>query len=189
MTQTTYIGIDPGNTGSIVFLNRDGTPIHVQDMPLRVVSKTATVKQNVSPAALTAVMRAWLRPGVPVVCGLEQVSSSPQQGVATAFAFGRNLGTIEGVLGAFPSPIDAHMVTPQAWKWHQVHIDVHMVTPQAWKWHHGLQGTKKDAAIDKARELFPEFCAKSITLKKHIGRADALLIASYIFNITTEAAV
>ena len=172
MTHTTYIGIDPGNTGAIVFLNRDGTPIHVQDMPLRVVSKTATVKQNVSPAALTAVMRAWLRPGVPVVCGLEQVSSSPQQGVATAFAFGRNLGTIEGVLGAFPAP-----------------IDVHMVTPQAWKWHHGLQGTKKDSAIDKARELFPEFCAKSITLKKHIGRADALLIASYIFNITTEAAV
>ena len=53
-----------------------------------------------------------------------------------------------------------------------------LVTPQAWK-KEMMQGMgDKDAARIRAQELFPH-CVDSLSRKKDIGRADALLIAEY----------
>jgi hypothetical protein len=80
----------------------------------------------------------------------------PNQGVASTFQFGRAVGVITAVCELSRYPL-------------------HLVRPQAWKKHYHLSSDKGEA-LDMARMLWPE---AKLTLKKHIGRAEALLIAEY----------
>lgn len=81
----------------------------------------------------------------------------PGQGVTSMFNFGQGYGVIKGVLAGIGVPYkDA--------------------TPQKWKKACGLIGSDKDAARLLAIELFPD---AELHLKKHGGRADALLIAKF----------
>jgi hypothetical protein len=85
---------------------------------------------------------------------IEQVSSSPQMGVVSAFSFGRGYGNLEMALTAAGIPFER-------------------VRPQVWQKAMGCM-TKGDKNISKAKaqELFPD--------KKIIhATADALLIALY----------
>jgi len=85
---------------------------------------------------------------------IEQVSSSPQMGVVSAFSFGRGYGNLEMALTAAGIPFER-------------------VRPQVWQKAMGCM-TKGDKNISKQRsqELFPD--------KKVIhATADALLIALY----------
>ena len=49
---------------------------------------------------------------------------------------------------------------------------------QRWKKYFGLVKTDKEASRQKALELFPA-AARFLSLKKHHGRAEAILIAHY----------
>jgi crossover junction endodeoxyribonuclease RuvC len=51
-----------------------------------------------------------------------------------------------------------------------------LVTPGVWKRHAGLIGKEKDASRELAARLYPQ---ATLNLKKHHGRADALLLARY----------
>jgi len=85
---------------------------------------------------------------------IEQVSSSPQMGVVSAFSFGRGYGNLEMALTA-------------------AGISFERVRPQVWQKALGCM-TKGDKNVSKrkAQELFPD---RKIT---H-ATADALLIAYY----------
>ena len=82
----------------------------------------------------------------------------PGQGVSSMFAFGRNVGTIEGIMAGLVWPVC--YVTPQAW---QKAVSVR-------------QG--KDGSRLRAIELFPSY-AQLFARKKDDGRSDAALIAWY----------
>jgi crossover junction endodeoxyribonuclease RuvC len=93
------------------------------------------------------------------LAALEQVGAMPKQGVSSMFKFGANFGWWQGALDALKLPYV-------------------LVRPQTWQ--KGLVPKKKDKA-DKpsllvARRMFPQV---DLSLKKHDGRADALLIADW----------
>ncbi len=92
-----------------------------------------------------------------VIVAVERVHSMPRQGVATTFAFGAAYGCAL-TLG--------NMFEDQAV----------LVTPNQWKRFYGLDADKnKSSAL--ARDMWP---TAPIKLKKHNGRAEALLIANYL---------
>ena len=88
---------------------------------------------------------------------LERVHSMPRQGVATTFAFGAAYGCALALGNMFDEPAV-------------------LVTPNQWKKFYGLDADKnKSSAL--ARDMWP---TAPIKLKKHNGRAEALLIANYL---------
>lgn len=120
------------------------------------VADVPTVSKRVNAAALARLLRDW----GPDCAAVELVGSFPGQGIASAFNFGHGAGTIIGVLGALEIPISFYV-------------------PSVWKKHYGLVGKRDDpdAGRQRAIELFPTVAG--LDLKKHHGRADALLIANF----------
>ena len=94
---------------------------------------------------------------------IEKVGAMPGQGVTSMFTFGAAYGVAIGVAGGAGVPIA-------------------FVTPAKWKGHFRLSGKPKDAARELAIRLYPE-AASQLTLKKHHGRADALLLARYALDM------
>lgn len=85
---------------------------------------------------------------------MEQVSSSPQMGVVSAFSFGNGYGHLEMALTAAGIPFER-------------------VRPQAWQKAMGCMSKgDKNVTKRKAQELHPQ-------LKVTHATADALLIATY----------
>jgi crossover junction endodeoxyribonuclease RuvC len=89
---------------------------------------------------------------------LERAQAMPGQGVSSMFAYGRHFGTIEGVLYSLGMP----------------HT---LVSPAAWKRRAGVTADKR-ATIARAIQVCPA-AAPYLTLAKHHGRAEALLISIY----------
>ena len=144
----TVIGIDPGKNGAIAWI-ANGKPC-VEKMPETLQDLWELIDtlslQLVSPhyQVVTGSIKAYI----------EQVSSSPQMGVKSAFTFGNGFGHLEMALTAAGIPFER-------------------VRPQAWQKTMGCM-SKGDKNVTKARaqELFP-------SLKITHSTADALLIASY----------
>ena len=150
------LGIDPGITGAISIFN-DGHFRCVHDMPVMQMGKT----RQINSAALAGIVidESKLKSDSPndVVAYLEKVNAMPGQGVTSMFNFGMGYGAIQGVLAAH-------------------HIPYKLVTPQKWKKYYNLTGKDKDCARTLAIQQFPK---AELNLKKHIGRADAILIGQY----------
>ena len=151
------IGVDPGVSGAIAWLDTQQCPaaLRVSDMPVvRVRGKT-----EISRADLVNFLTLTLTPpdtGAPWQAAVEQVSARPGQGVSSMFNFGKSYGTILGVLAALRVPTT--LITPQRWR------GLVQVSPG------------KDGSRARAAELFP---AQSdlFSRRKDDGRADAALIA------------
>jgi crossover junction endodeoxyribonuclease RuvC len=157
MTNRITLGIDPGQTGAIAIL-ADGTPSGFIDMP---VMDRRAGGHEINALDLAARLRGVLQrhPGAFVVAILEAVSAMPKQGVTSGFRFGESFGVVKGVLAALG-------------------IGYVLVPPQMWKKHLRLTGCDKDAARTLVIQRFPE-AAPSMTRKKDVGRADALLLAHW----------
>lgn len=146
------IGIDPGLSGAIAFMQDNFDLVAVHDMPTMALSKG---KNQVNAAALVKIINtqsSWS-----LTAYLEQVSAMPGQGVCSMFSFGTSYGVVQGVLAA-------------------LNIPVVLVRPQAWKTKAGLKGTDKDMSRTLAQRLYP---SAELSRKKDIGRADAILIARF----------
>jgi len=136
----TTIGIDPGKNGAIAWIT-DGKPC-VEKMPETcqdLLELLNSIAFNVN----------WY-----IKAYIEQVHSSPQMGVVSAFTFGQGFGHIEMALTAACIPFER-------------------VRPQQWQKSMGCM-TKGDKNVSKAKaqELFP-------AMKVTHATADALLIATY----------
>jgi crossover junction endodeoxyribonuclease RuvC len=153
--QDMRFGIDPGNTGAIALLDDDGGLIWVEDMPLMANGK----KQQVNASALTEILLDWdlIVDVNNTTAYVEKVGAMPGQGVSSMFNFGMGYGVIQGVLAATGIPY-------------------YLVTPQKWKKAANLIGKEKDNARTLAQQLYPQ---ASLSRKKDIGRADAILIARF----------
>ena len=133
------IGIDPGTSGGIAWIS-DGKPC-VEKMP-------ETLQD------LWELICDIKADGDHFVAYLEQVHSSPQMGVKSAFTFGNGFGRLEMALTAAGIPFER-------------------VRPQVWQKSLGCM-TKGDKNVSKrkAQELFPQ-------LKITHATADALLLAEF----------
>lgn len=153
-----WIGIDPGFGGAVAAILEDGGVI-VHDAP---VVEVAEGRRDYDVRAMSHILHdvAGDRAGevARVLCVLEKVHSLPREGVHSAFVFGRGVGLWEGMLAEYGIPYEP--VTPQRWK--KALMD-------------GMP-KEKQASILRAKQLFPR---AELTLRKHHGRADALLLAEY----------
>jgi Holliday junction resolvasome RuvABC endonuclease subunit len=96
------------------------------------------------------------QPGDSNVICIEVVGVRPGQGIASSGRFMRAAGAIEAVSSLYADHIE-------------------YVLPQQWKKAMGLT-QDKEKSLQMGRELFPK---AALNLKKHHGRAEALLIAEY----------
>ena len=141
---STIIGIDPGANGAIAWIT-NGKPC-VEKMPDTLQDLWelfGSITHSLMPVD-ERYFKAYI----------EQISSSPQMGVVSAFTFGRGYGNLEMALTAAGIPFER-------------------VRPQVWQKALGCM-TKGDKSVTKrkAQELFP-------SLKVTNATADALLIAEY----------
>jgi Holliday junction resolvasome RuvABC endonuclease subunit len=146
------IGIDPGKNGAIAWIT-DGKPC-VEKMPdtlqdlWELIGGICGLTSN--------------HGYTPCKAYIEQVSSSPQMGVTSAFTFGNGFGHLEMALTAAGIPFER-------------------IRPQVWQKTLGcMTGGDKNVSKRRAQELFP-------TMKVTHATADALLIAEYGRRTTNQS--
>jgi hypothetical protein len=94
-----YIGIDPGKSGSIAFINRETAWTIPNDSTHRDLFEAITDAQRIAPVGLAII---------------ERVSASPQMGTVSAFSFGQSYGSLEMLLTCAGVPFER--ITPVAWQ-------------------------------------------------------------------------
>lgn len=152
------LGIDPGLTGALAVLDDQGTVAGIWDTPTLETRSGAKKRREYD----LAQMRRLLAPfSADSLCALELVGPMPKQGVVSMWRMGFGVGVWEGLLAALKIPVER--VSPQRWK--SVMLD-------------GLP-KGKDAPLYRAKSLWPDQTDK-LSLKKHHGRAEALLIAEWM---------
>ena len=152
------IGIDPGISGSICFL-QDGKILDVIEMPTMTEGKKNKKQVNGSQIynEICKITKDIEKQEIRVV--IEQVSAMPGQGVTSMFNFGQSFGILKGISSAMQLP-------------------VYFVRPAKWKKYFNLLNSEKDASRTRAIEIFPYFSSQ-LSKKKDSNKADAILIASF----------
>ena len=163
-----YIGIDPGSHGYIAIVTEEGECINslaIEDSTEQEIAQFLYAVKAARPACS---------------CAMEDVHSMPGQGVATTFAFGRNVGFLHGLLVAFKIPYT--LVTPRKWQKEMWIAADHVETTIKDK-----KGAPKrivlpkPTSINAATRLFPSVDLRKSERSKnpHDGKCDSLLIALY----------
>ena len=139
------IGIDPGISGSICFLE-DGIIKDVLEMPTMTEGKKNKKQVNGSQIfnEISSQIKTYEKKDIKVV--IEQVSAMPGQGVTSMFNFGQSFGILKGICSAMQLPI-------------------YFVRPAKWKKYFNLINSEKDASRTRAIEIFPYF-SSNLSKKK-----------------------
>lgn len=162
-----YVGIDPGVSGAIAWINEDGTRYGVKDAPVVKVQTSRKLKSGKHKmksmydyrgmADLLSAMKEYDQVHVIIE---ESIAMPGQSSSTTAQAFYGN-GLWTGMIAAFGYA----MTRTRSSTWKRVMLkDL-------------PGGGDKDYSLLRARELFPK---AELHLKKHDGRAEALLMAEYL---------
>ena len=155
------IGIDPGISGSICFLD-NGKILDVIEMPIMTDGKKNKKQVNGSQVynEISNRIKNIDKKDIKVI--IEQVSAMPGQGVTSMFNFGQSFGILKGICSA-------------------MQLSMYFIRPAKWKKYFNLINSHKDASRSKAIEIFPYF-SSNLSKKKDINKADAILIASYYYE-------
>lgn len=149
---TTYVGIDPGLSGAIAFLR--GDKYTVVDIPI-IQKGSGFIKNEINAKGLHDILKKNI--DSQPIAALERVNAMPGQGSASVFSLGDSFGVCRAILAC-------------------AHVPMFYITPVEWKKHYKLTRDKEEARA-LAVKMFPD---AELHLKKHIDRAEALLIANYI---------
>ena len=150
----TIIGIDVGLDGAVAVLPEG----RVFDTPTVTVASGKRVRRKYLPQEMMRLLLPYASDGTLSI--VEDVHAMPRQGSASTFSLGTGWGLWIGILAGLGIPYD--LVSPARWKREMMD---------------GM-GKEKDAARLRAMQLFPAL-SEQLALKKHHGRAEALLIAEY----------
>ena len=155
------IGIDPGISGSICFLD-NGKILDVIEMPIMTDGKKNKKQVNGSQVynEISKRIKQFEKNQIRVV--IEHVSAMPGQGVTSMFNFGQSFGILKGICTAMQLPM-------------------YFVRPAKWKKYFNLLNSEKDASRTRAIEIFPYFSSQ-LSRKKDSNKADAILIASFYYE-------
>ena len=155
------IGIDPGISGSICFL-QNGRIIDVIEMPTMTEGKKNKKQVNGSQIFNEILDRIKKLDINDIRVVIEQVSAMPGQGVTSMFNFGQSFGILKGICSAMQLPM-------------------YFVRPAKWKKYFNLINSEKDASRTRVIEIFPYFSSQ-LSKKKDSNKADAILIASFYYE-------
>ena len=159
------IGIDPGISGSICFLD-NGKILDVIEMPIMTEGKKNKKQVNGSQVYNEIIKRIKQFEKNQIRVVIEHVSAMPGQGVTSMFNFGQSFGILKGICSA-------------------MQLSVYFVRPAKWKKYFNLINSEKDASRTRAIEIFPYY-SSHLSRKKDSNKADAILIASYFFETYKE---
>ena len=128
------IGIDPGISGSICFLD-NGKILDVIEMPIMTDGKKNKKQVNGSQVynEITKRIKLFEKNQIRVV--IEHVSAMPGQGVTSMFNFGQSFGILKGICTAMQLPM-------------------YFVRPTKWKKYFNLLNSEKDASRTRACLLY-----------------------------------
>jgi len=149
-----FIGIDPGQSGGISWVERT-----IQDG--RQVNFIYAEKMPATEHDVDVLFKKLRAKGMAIKCIIENVHSFPGQGVASSFKFGRNYGFLRGLLVANRIAFD--QVSPQKW---QKQLGLQKKSKEETKTFH------KNNIKAKAQQLYPQ-------LKVTLATADAIMLATY----------
>lgn len=153
-----FIGGDPGLSGALALVSERGLE-RVEDMPTLALTRGGKAKREPDLVQLGLIVGGWAALGIDAAY-VEQVGSMPEQGISSAFAFGKSYGALLGVLAANQIP-------------------TFTVVPAVWKKAVGIKaGAGKDASRALAKQLWPAHGAAFARVKDD-GRAEAALIGWY----------
>jgi len=147
------LGVDPGIHGALVIAAiNDGAALQLVDvLDVPVIGTGAKERVN------TMLVRNWLVGHNPDHALIERAGSMPKQGVASTFKYARAVGSLETVIACLDIPYS-------------------LIEPTVWKKFHHLRGGDKEAARQRALQLFPNACTWFARKMDH-QRAEAALIA------------
>lgn len=152
-----YLGIDPGGSGALALFHPESRKLQVVDMPTHQVVVSKKNRTRIDLHGLAQQLQDWKV--YAAFAAIEEVHSTPMDGPVGAFAFGEAFGAAKMGLAAIGIPYQ-------------------LVPPQEWKMAFRLIGKDKDESRLRASQILPEH-AQNWRLKKHDGRAEAVLIALY----------
>ena len=147
-----YVGIDPGVSGCITLLQKDGTWIAEQRLD--------QTEKDISDF-LYKTMYSKDEEDYTFKVVLEKVHSMPSQGVSSTFKFGKNYGFIRGCLFAFEYAFEE--ILPNKW---QTKMECKKTSKAMTKTQH------KNLKKAKAQQLFP-------SIKITHRNSDSTLLAEY----------
>lgn len=151
MSISTIVGVDPGKTGALTFIDPNTYKFYVHDMP---ITQLGERRWEVNGKELANIVF----DRVPVYGAIEDVWSLPNDGHVGAFSFGEAFGVVKGCLSAFD--VKYQRVRPQVWK-------ANLKAPK-----------EKALSIQRCLELVP--ASKTVLTKaSHDGRAESIMIALY----------
>ena len=156
MSESIYVGIDPGLTGAVAILHESGK-VEFYDMP--VVASTGE-RTELDVWGIRDIIERIRDCGKATV-GLEKVHAMPKNGAISGFSMGGSLMAWKMGFACFG--IRYQLVLPARWK--KLVMDG--------------RPKEKDVSREVARMLYPSTAA-DLCLKRHHGRADSLLIAEYM---------
>jgi len=148
------IGVDPGLTGAIAVLGAHGTLEALADTPTLVLKVQRGTRQVYDVPGMAALLRPYA--GHQCQVYIEEAQAMPGQGSRSMYTVGLGYGLWLGILASLVLPYTS-------------------VRPSVWKRSLAL-GKDKEASRLRAMQLYP---GADLRLKKHHGRAEALLLASY----------
>lgn len=157
------IGVDPGIEGAWAVI-ADGKLIALDKLPTAGDGTARMVSGALWSDVITDLIR---REGFIDRVIVERVGAMPGQGVSSMFRFGRAVGVIDGVIGAYNIPIQ-------------------YVTPSVWKRHFGLSA-EKEASRQLAIQTWPDIAHLAFRLKSDHGKAEAALIALWGYRAAVAA--
>ena len=151
------VGIDPGLTGAVGVL-KNGEFLSLFDIPT-IRRGDGIVKNEIDPSGLARELTARLDPKEYCEVVLERVSAMSGQGASSVFSFGDSYGVCRSIVALSGHP-------------------THLITPMVWKKHFNLDRDKEKSRALAVR-LFPK---AELHLKKHADRAEALLMARFLWE-------
>ena len=161
-----FIGVDPGLTGALAFIDSATGAAAIEDIPTVALTGKGLVQRRIDGQALAQVVRRHMPADETCTVVCEAVHAMGGNSMQTMGSLLRSLGAIEAVFDVLRHPAA-------------------MVTPQTWQRLYGLAGKKAKRepgtvpeAIRIARELYPDAAQLLQRVKDH-NRAEALLIAHY----------
>ncbi len=156
------VGIDSGLTGAVAVVDDAGKFVVVHDAPTVEVKKGKGKRHLYVESAMAEILWDILGKGTVQSTGcrlvIENVHAMPKQSVVGMFGMGFGLGLWCGIIAALKIPHER-------------------VEPRVWKAAMGLRGDDKGKSIMLASKMFP---SAPLTLKKHDGRAEAIILAEWL---------
>ena len=155
-----YLGIDPGFSGALAVLDDKLNIIHYQDMPIIEVAK----KRELNEPELHNIFQRFSLKYDNLIVGIEKSQTMPGQGIVSTGRYMASYGFLRGLCVGLGLPYV--LIRPPSWKKAML----------------ADMPKEKGSSIQKVNQIYPEI---KLTRKKDHGISDAILIARYLYYITS----